>query len=94
MNNGQRQVVAEKVSSTVRVLELLGLEYVVTRPRRERAAGNRSPRVVYVDIGAKRPLRVYNSGSGNTWANGPSGAPIKEVKSVEDLYAYLRALGF
>ena len=36
MNNGQRQVVAEKVSSTVRVLELLGFDYAVLPPKNKR----------------------------------------------------------
>lgn len=93
MNRSQRQVIAEKISSTVRVLELLGFDYEVAKPRNERRNGNRSPRVVYVDVGDRRPLRVYNSASGSTWANSPNGTPIPEVKSIEDLFSYLRALG-
>ena len=89
MNNGQRQIIAEKVSSTVRVLELLGLDYQVSAPRNKRGKGNRSPRVIYVDVGKSQKLRVYNSVNGNTWANEPNGKPIPEVKSIEDLHAYL-----
>ena len=88
MNRGQRQIIAEKISSTVRTLELLGFEYQVSAPRHKREKGNRSPRVVYVDIGESRPLRVYNSATGHTWANRPNGDPI-DVGSVEDLYDYL-----
>lgn len=88
MNRGERQVIAEKISSTVRVLELLGFEYEVSAPRNERKKGNRSPRVVYVDLG-DGSMRVYNSVAGYTWANAPDGSPISEVKSAEDLYAYL-----
>jgi hypothetical protein len=76
MNYRQRQVVAEKVSSTVRVLELLGLEYSVAAPRRARKKGNKSPRVVSVDVGKRLRLRVYNSTSGSTWAHEPGGQPI------------------
>ena len=89
MNRGQTQIIAEKVSSTVRVLELLGFEYEVTAPKNRREKGNKSPRVIYVDVGESRPLRVYNSFGGHTWANEPNGRPIPEVKCVEDLYTYL-----
>jgi hypothetical protein len=89
MNAGQRQVIAEKVASTVRVLELLGFDYEVTAPKNSRAKGNRSPRVVYVSVGENKRLRVYNGAGGCTWANEPNGKPIKAVKSVEDLYLYL-----
>jgi hypothetical protein len=89
MNHRQRQVVAEKVGSTVRVLELLGLEYSVAAPRRTRKKGNVSPRVVSVDVGKRLRLRVYNSTSGATWAHEPGGKPIPGLKSVEDLYLYL-----
>lgn len=92
MNNGQRQIIAEKVSSTVRVLELLGFDYEVCPPKHKREKGNRSPRVVYVDVGKSRRLRVYNSVGGHTWANEPDGTPIAEVKSIEDLYSYLYEL--
>jgi hypothetical protein len=37
----ERQVIAEKIGSTVRLLELLGLEYAVTPPKNERKRGNR-----------------------------------------------------
>lgn len=90
MNRTQRQVVAEKISSTVRVLELLGFEYTVDYPKNTREKGNKSPRVINVNVGEKHPLRVYNSTSGNTWANEPDGTAIKEVKSIEDLYNYLK----
>ncbi len=89
MNNAQRQIIAEKISSTVRVLELLELEYKVTAPKNKRKKGNTSPRVVYVEVGKSQPLRVYNSTDGHTWANEPNGKPIPEVKSIEDLYGYL-----
>jgi hypothetical protein len=92
MNRAQRQVIAEKVSSTVRVLELLGLNYTVSAPKNQREKGNKSPRVIYVDIGQERPLRVYNSMSGSTWANEPSGKPIAAIASIEDLYDYLSEL--
>ena len=89
MNNGQRQVVAEKVSSTVRVLELLGFDYAVLPPKNKRKEGNRSPRVIHVSRGGSELLRVYNSVRGSTWANLADGTPIPEVKSIENLYNYL-----
>jgi hypothetical protein len=93
MNEGQRQVIAEKVSSTVRVLELLGFhDYEVSAPKQKKKRGNVSPRVIYVNVGQTRPLRIYNSADGWTWANAPNGKPIPEIKSVEDLYAYLSTL--
>jgi hypothetical protein len=92
MNKAQRQIIAEKVSSTVRVLELLGFDYEVCAPKNEREKGNKSPRVVYVDVGKSQRLRVYNSVGGHTWANEPNGTPISEVKSIEDLYGYLSEL--
>lgn len=92
MNKGQLQIIAEKVSSTIRVLELLRLDYEVSAPKNNRKDGNRSPRVVYVNVGKKAPLRVYNSAAGHTWANAPDGAPIPEVKSVEDLFIYLKEM--
>lgn len=92
MNKAQRQIIAEKVSSTVRVLELLGFDYRVVAPKNKREKGNKSPRVVYVDVGKSQPLRIYNSFSGHTWANEPNGKPISKVKSIEDLYQYLSEL--
>jgi hypothetical protein len=92
MNRGQRQIIAEKISSTVRVLELLGLNYRVSAPKNQREKGNKSPRVVYVDIGETRPLRIYNSVSGHTWANRPNGKPIPEIRSNEDVYNFLSSL--
>lgn len=89
MNRAQRQVVAEMISSTVRVLELLGFEYRVESPKNIRTKGNKSPRVVNVEVGESKPLRIYNSWGGHTWANEPNGSPIKEIKTVEDLYKYL-----
>lgn len=89
MNKGQRQIVAEKIASTVRVLELLGFNYQVSAPKNERKNGNRSPRVIYVEVGASQFLRIYNSIGGDTWANLPSGKPIAAVGSIEDLYDYL-----
>jgi hypothetical protein len=89
MDKAQRQIIAEKIGSTVRVLELLGLEYTVSAPKNKRKKGNRSPRVIHVDVGKSRQLYVYNSVSGGTWANHPNGKPIAEIKSIEDLYNYL-----
>lgn len=92
MNRGQRQIIAEKVGSTVRVLELLEFNYEVSAPRNKRENGNRSPRVIYVDIGKSQRLRIYNSFGGSTWANEPNGKPIPTVKSIESLYIYLSEL--
>jgi hypothetical protein len=92
MNKGQRQIIAEKVSSTVRVLELLGFDYKVSAPKNKREKGNKSPRVVHVNVGKSQSLRIYNSFGGHTWANEPNGKPISEVKSIEDLYRYLSEL--
>lgn len=89
MNKGQRQIVAEKIASTVRVLELLNFEYQVSNPKNQRERGNKSPRVVYVDVGESSPLRIYNSFGGYTWAVESDGEPIPSIKSVEDLYWYL-----
>jgi hypothetical protein len=94
MNIGQRQIIAEKVASTIRVLELLGFEYQVSRARKERKKRNSSPRVVNVYAGGEsRPenlrLRIYNNAEGYTWANTADGSPVKEVGSVEELYGYL-----
>jgi hypothetical protein len=92
MNKAQRQIIAEKISSTVRVLELLEFDYEVSAPKNKREKGNKSPRVVYVDVGKAQRLRVYNSVGGHTWANEPTGTPTAEVKSIEDLYSYLSEL--
>ena len=93
MNIGKRQVIAEKIASTVRVLELLGFhDYEVTAPRNQRDGGNKSPRVVRVDIGQKSPLRIYNSSSGYMWANMPDGTPIPGIRVPEDLYRFLESL--
>lgn len=92
MNKGQRQIIAEKIGSTVRVLELLGYEYQVSVPKNKREKGNKSPRVVHVNVGQKTPLRIYNSISGHTWANQPDSKPIPSIGSVEDLYEYLSDL--
>jgi hypothetical protein len=89
MNRGQRQIIAEKVASTVRVLELLGLDYEVSAPKNKREKGNRSPRVISVKLGKSKGLRIYNGLNGKTWANQSNGAPIAEVKSIEDLYNHL-----
>lgn len=94
MNFGQRQIIAEKVASTIRVLELLGFQYQVSAPKNERRKGNKSPRVVYVYAGGDpRPenlrLRIYNSAGGHTWANKADGSPVRDVGSVEDLHDYL-----
>lgn len=89
MNRGQRQIIAEKVSSTVRVLELLGLNYEVGPPKRERAKGNKSPRVITVRTQSGAVIRVYNGIKGNTWANHEDGTPVAGVKSIEELFFYL-----
>lgn len=52
MNKAQRQVIAEKISSTVRVLELLGLSYEVRAPKNKREKGNSSPRVCFQLFGS------------------------------------------
>lgn len=90
MNRDQRQVIAEKISSTVRVLELLGFEYEVSGPKRIRSKGNTSPRIVHVKVEDKHRLWVGNSSSGATWANETNGRPIPQIKSIEDLYEYLK----
>lgn len=90
MNKNQKQVIAEKIASTVRVLELLGFDYRVTPPVRPKAKGNKSPRVVRIDLGSGKEIRVYNGVGGATWAHEPNGRPIPGVKSIEDLYEYLR----
>lgn len=93
MNAAQRQVVAEKIASTIRVLELLGFhDYSVTPPKNQREKGNASPRVVRVNVGVENPLRIYNSTRGSTWANEPDGSPIRGIVYVEDLYNYLGKL--
>jgi hypothetical protein len=91
MNRAQRQVVAEKIGSPIRALELLGLEYEVTPPKNAKEAGNRSPRVVHVRVGHGKPLRVYNGVTGSTWANTGDGKPIAEIKTIETLFSYLEA---
>jgi hypothetical protein len=84
-----RQVVAEKISSTVRVLELIGLDYRVADPKRQKLVGNRSPRVVTVMIGGNDAIRIYNGVKGATWANWSDGEPVRGIGSPEDLYALL-----
>ncbi len=92
MNAGTRQIIAEKIASTVRVLELLALDYTVKNPENKRQKGNKSPRVVKVQLPKGRALRVYNGIRGHTWANHGDGKPVKGVKSIEDLYTYLKDL--
>lgn len=90
MNRGQRQVIAEKVGSTIRVLELLQFEdYGVRAPKNKREKGNKSPRVVWVKVGKSKPMTIYNSTRGHTWANLPNGQPVPGVHSIEELYTYL-----
>jgi hypothetical protein len=89
MHNGKRQVIAEKIGSTVRALELLGFDYVVRSPKKKREKGNKSPRVIDVHLGKGDHLSVYNSASGHTWANKSNGDPIADVKSIEELFNYL-----
>jgi hypothetical protein len=90
MNRGTRQIIAEKVASTVRILELLGLDYSVGAPKRAKVKGNKSPRVVSVNTSSDGLIRIYNGVKGNTWANREDGKPLRGVKSIEDLYNYLR----
>jgi hypothetical protein len=91
MNHGQRQIIAEKISSTVRVLELLGLDYSVAAPKNARKKGNKSPRVIRIRSGDVMGLRIYNSVGGHTWANEASGKPIPHIGSIETLYSYLQS---
>ena len=63
--------------------------YEVRGPRNMREKGNSSPRVVSVNVGKSRPLLIYNSTRGNTWANQPNGEPVSGVQSIEPLYSYL-----
>ena len=90
LNRGQQQVIADKIANTIRILELLGFSYRVSAPKNTRQKGNKSPRVVYVDVGKSSELRIYNSYNGYTWANSPDGEPIQGVKTIEDLYQYLK----
>ena len=90
MNVGKRQVIAEKIGSTIRALELLGFhDYEVTGPKNQRDGGNKSPRVVRVNVGEKYHLLIYNGTGGHTWANMPDGSPIPGISSVEDIYRFL-----
>jgi len=89
VNRGQRQIIAEKVASTVRILELLGLQYRVGPPERNKDKGNASPRVIVVATKQGKELRIYNGKGGNTWAHFAGGKPVKGVKSIEDLYMRL-----
>lgn len=97
MHVGHRQVVAEKVASTVRVLELLGLEYEVTGPRNQRAKGNKSPRVVTAHLPNGKTIRIYNGIEGHTWACVDEGGaerpgkPIPGIGTIEALHLYLVA---
>ena len=93
MNKGQRQVIAEKVSSTIRFLELLQFkDYEVRAPKNQREKGNKSPRVICVNVGKSKPLTIYNGTRGNTWAYLPSGQPVPGVHRIEELYEYLSKL--
>ncbi len=89
MNKAQRRIIAEMIASTVRVLELLGLDYEVTAPKNQRKKGNKSPRVVYATMKDGEIIRIYNDWSGHIWANQGNGKPIKEVRTTEDLHEYL-----
>jgi hypothetical protein len=79
------------IGSTVRVLELLEFDYAVSAPRNVRKKGNKSPRIINLDVGQERPLSIHNSHEGYTWASSPDGKAIAEIRSIEDLYAYLLA---
>ena len=92
MHAGHRQVIAEKIASTVRVLELLGLPYEVGPPKNQRRKGNKSPRVVTAHLRNGQLIRIYNSASGHTWANQEDGTPIRRVNSPESLYQILQDL--
>ncbi|MCC6908277.1 MAG: hypothetical protein IT430_10085 [Phycisphaerales bacterium] len=89
MNRGQRRVIAEMIASTVRVLELLGLDYEVTAPKNQRKKGNKSPRVVYAKMKDEEIVRIYNDWNGHIWANRGDGKPIKGVRTTEELHNYL-----
>ena len=69
---------------------MLSFNYRVTDPVRARSKGNKSPRVVHVELDNGKEMRVYNGFGGATWAHEPGGRPVAGVKSIEDLYAYLR----
>jgi len=86
VNVSQRQVIAEKVASTVRVLELLELTYEVTANKSGREK-NASPRVVRVPT-EDGELRIYNSTRGATWANW-AGTPVRDIRIMEDIYQFL-----
>ena len=94
MNKAHRQIIAEKISSTVRVLELLSFEYEVTGPKKLKAAGNKSPRVVTIKLAGEPVLRVYNGAGGHTWANWVNGDQAKGIDSPEGLYAVLSEANF
>lgn len=89
MNKGQRQIIAEKIASTVRVLELLGFDHEVAGPKRPKAKGNKSPRVVTIKINDRPVPRVYNGVSGHTWANWANGDQALGIGSIEDLHLHL-----
>jgi hypothetical protein len=89
MKKAHRQIIAEKISSTVRVLELLGFEYEVAGPKKLKASGNKSPRVVTVMHAGGPALRVYNGIGGHTWANWANGEQAKGIDSPETLYLFL-----
>jgi len=90
MNRGQREIIADRISSTVRVLELLCFDYEVSAPRLKRKEGNKSPRIIRVYAGKKYLLTAYNDVKGNTWANQANGKPIPGLGSIENLCNYLR----
>jgi hypothetical protein len=94
MKRAHRQIIAEKISSTVRILELLGFEYEVAGPKRLKASGNKSPRVVTVMHAGVPVLRVYNGTGGHTWANRANGEQAKGIDSPETLYLFLSNDGF
>jgi hypothetical protein len=89
MNRGQRQVIAEKVSSSVRILELLEMDYTVRTSKRGGKKQPQSPRVIEVSFKRKLSLRIYNNFRGNTWVHKANGSPLPKIKSIESLYNYL-----
>ncbi len=70
MSKKRRQVIAEKIASTVRILELLDLQYEV---RDNKKKDGKSPRVIQAHIDSKRGVLIYNSTGGSTWANRTDG---------------------
>ena len=89
MDKSEREIVTEKVVSTVRMLEGLEFDYCVSGPKQKRKSGNQYDRVVTISLGNGDVLAFYNHATGRTWASGKDG-PVPEVKSIEGLETYLK----